>query len=509
MTKTQNHRELKVMKNIWIFLFIFFQIFSYSFAQSSFLSDYPEVTDDIHVIETWIRAQMEYYNLPGLSVGVVYDQELIWSKGFGYADVEKKTPATAETIYRIASITKLFTCTAIMQLRDQGKLRLDDPIQKYLPWFKIKNRYPDAPAITIRHLMTHTSGLPREAAFPYWTDHKFPTVEEIIEALPDQETTYPSETKWKYSNLGMSLLGQIVVAASGEDYEPYIQNHILRPLDMNSTCVHLTDEHKKRLATGYGRRLADDTRKIMEVSEYKGMTPAASISSTVEDLAKFASFQFRDGKESGNQILKTTTLREMQRVHWLQPSWKSGWGLGFSVWHRDDKTFVGHSGWVAGYRTQLMLCTDDKIGVIVMSNAEDGSPSFFANKIFDVIASAIRKVTEPPAKIVEFNPVWKNYVGKYSDPFDCEYEVMILNNELVLYGFSYPPEDNPKAGIIQLTPEDKHTFRMTGDSGNGELLIFELDERGKVKRVKKGENFIYPIKNPGNYSAPPDSKPSR
>ena len=197
MTKTQNHRELKVMKNIWIFLFIFFQIFSYSFAQSSFLSDYPEVTDDIHVIETWISAQMEYYNLPGLSVGVVYDQELIWSKGFGYADVEKKTPATAETIYRIASITKLFTCTAIMQLRDQGKLLLDDPIQNYLPWFKIKNRYPDAPAITIRHLMTHTSGLPREAAFPYWTDHKFPTVEEIIEALPDQETTYPSETKWK------------------------------------------------------------------------------------------------------------------------------------------------------------------------------------------------------------------------------------------------------------------------------------------------------------------------
>ncbi len=482
------------MKKKLFFVLIFSLFFSFSWAQESSLANQLEVFSSIQLVKTWIKSEIEYNNLPGLSVGIVFDQDLIWSKGFGYADINKKKTMTPQTIFRIASVTKLFTCMAIMQLREQGKLQLDDPVEKYLPWFNIINRFPDAPTITIRQLMTHTSGLPREAAFPYWTDHKFPTVDQIMETLPNQETTYPSETKWKYSNLGMAILGQIIVAASGEDYGTYIQNHILKPLEMNNTSVYLTNEQKKQIATGYGRRLPDGTRKRMEVADYNGISPAASISSNVEDLAKFVSLQFSDGNLEGKQILKESTLREMQRVHWLQPNWKSGWGLGFSVWHRDEKTFVGHAGWVAGYRTQLLLCPEDKIGVIVMSNAEDGSPSFFANKIFNVVAPAIKKVTEPPPKIFQFNPEWKKYVGKYSDPFDWEYEVMILNNELVLYGFSYPPDENPKDGITELTPEGDYTFRMTGENGNGELLIFEMDSNDIVKRVKIGENFIYPVK---------------
>ena len=481
------------MKKKLFYVLIFCMFVSFSYAQESSLADKLEVSSGIRLMETWVKSEIEYNNLPGLSVGIIFDQDLIWSKGFGFADVDKKTPMTPQTIFRIASVTKLFTCTAIMQLRDQGKLQLDDPVEKYLSWFKIKNRFPDAPAITIRQLMTHTSGLPREAAFPYWTDHKFPTLDQIMETLPNQETTYPSETKWKYSNLGMAILGQIVVAASGQDYETYIQNHILKPLEMNNTSVYLTNEQRKQMATGYGRRLPDGTRQVMEVTDYNGISPAASISSNIEDLAKFAALQFSDGNLGNRQILKISTLREMQRVHWLQPNWKSGWGLGFSIWQRDEKTFVGHAGWVAGYRTQLLLCPEDKIGVIVMSNAEDGSPSFFANKIFDVVAPAIKKVTEPPAKIAGFNPEWKKYVGKYSDPFAWEYEVMALNNKLVLYGFSYPPDENPNDDIIELTPEGKNTFRMTGENGNGELLIFETDSNDRVKRVKVGENFIYPV----------------
>jgi hypothetical protein len=233
----------------------------------------------------------------------------------------------------------------------------------------------------------------------------------------------------------------------------------------------------------------------MPFTDSQGLTPAANISSTVEDLAKFAALQFREENVAGNQILKGSTLREMQRVHWLQPSWKSGWGLGFSVWHRDDKAFIGHGGWVAGYRTQLLICPEDKIAVIVMSNAEDGSPGFFANKIFDVVAPAIEKVVAPPAEIVQINPIWEKYVGKYSDPTDWDYEVMILNNRLVLFGYDYPPEENPNAGIIELTPVSEHTFQMTGENGDGELLTFEIDSDGKVARIKKGENYIYPVSN--------------
>lgn len=235
------------MTKRWIFLLLFsFTFLCYSFGQNFSVEDHPQVAANLQIIETWIESQIEYNYLPGLAVGIVYDQDLIWQKGFGYADVEQKTPMTPQTIFRIASITKLFTGTAVMQLRDRGKLQLDDPVEKYLPWFKIKNRFPDAPTITIRHLMTHTSGLPGEAAFPYWTDHKFPTLGQIMETLPDQETIYPSETKFKYSNLGMALLGQVVVTASGENYATYIQNHILKPLEMNNTSVYLTNEQRKQ-----------------------------------------------------------------------------------------------------------------------------------------------------------------------------------------------------------------------------------------------------------------------
>lgn len=156
-------------------------------AQDTSIAEHPEVASNIRLLEAWLESQMAYKGWPGVSIGIVYDQKLIWAKGFGYADVEKKTPATPDTIYRIASNSKVFTSIAILKLRDEGKLQLDDPVAKHLSWFKIKNKYPDAPVITIRHLLTHTSGLPKEAPFPYGTDFKFPTREQIIENCPNRK----------------------------------------------------------------------------------------------------------------------------------------------------------------------------------------------------------------------------------------------------------------------------------------------------------------------------------
>ena len=126
--------------------------------------------------------------------------------------------ATPDTLYRIASITKLFTATSILQLRDAGALQLDDPVTRHLPWFAVPSRHADAPPITIRHLITHTSGLPREGAFPYWTEGEFPTPERLREGLARQEAVIPTETRWKYSNLALALAGEVVATASGESY---------------------------------------------------------------------------------------------------------------------------------------------------------------------------------------------------------------------------------------------------------------------------------------------------
>ena len=241
---------------------IIFLVLSFSiFGQQASLLQNKEVASDIKVLESWIQAQMEYRNLPGISVGIVYDQELIYKKGFGYNNLEKKILATPQTLYRIASISKTFTATAIMQLRDEGKLRLDDPIEKYLPGFNIQNPFRDAQQITIFNLITHTSGLPRNAAFPYWTDRLFPTMKEIIAALPEQEMIYPPGTRYKYSNLGMALLGEIVAVASGMSYEKYITANVFKPLGMSSSSVFLTNLDKQELAVPYSHRFPDGDRK--------------------------------------------------------------------------------------------------------------------------------------------------------------------------------------------------------------------------------------------------------
>ena len=230
-----------------------------------------DIASNVELLSAWIEAQMAYRAEPGLSIGIVHDQELVWARGFGHADLDNRVAATADTRYRIASVTKLFTATAILILRDAGMLQLDDPVDRHLPWFDIRQRHPDAPPITIRHLLTHTAGLPREAAFPYWTDDSFPTREQVREELPRQETAYPTETRWKYSNLSLALAGEIVAAVSGQAYEDFVQQRILDLLGMSDSLVRAPHPGDPSLAVGYGRRLPGSGRAVLgSAADFKG-----------------------------------------------------------------------------------------------------------------------------------------------------------------------------------------------------------------------------------------------
>jgi len=447
---------------------------------------------DLKLLETWVNAQQEYRNIPGITIGLVYDQELIYTKSFGYSDLEEKTPLTEQDPFRMASITKTFTATALVQLRDAGKLRLDDPVEMYLPWFNISQRFPDQPPITIRHLLTHTSGLPREADFPYWTDHKFPTMEQIKATLATQETTYPPSIKIKYSNLGLSLAGEIVAVVSGQTYAEYVQTHILEPLDMDESSVIPDASYQQLLVTPYSHRQVGATHKVEEYTNTKGIAAAASLASTIDNLSNYVSLQFREDDNSPSAVLKGSSLKEMHRVQFLSSSWSSGWGLGWSVWQRNGKTINGHGGWVGGNRTQIMFIPEEKVGVIVLTNSDDGEPGFLARHILDFMGPAIVETFAPESASIAFDPEWKKYVGTYVEPGPYYTEVLIKDQRLVMSTLSFPPEDNPGSEVVVLTPEGKNTFRMAGDNGNGELLIFQYDEMGKIYQVKVGSNFIYP-----------------
>ena len=454
------------------------------------LSEQPAVVDAVRLLDVWVEEQRAHQQLPGVAIGVVHAQELVWAKGYGVRDLASTAAMTPSTVFRVGSATKLFTATAILQLRDRGKLRLDDPVSEHLPWFSVQNTFEGEPAITVRHLLTHTSGLSREAAFPYWTTHEFPTRDELRAAIPQQSAIFAPATRYKYSNLGIALLGEIVSEISGLEFAEYLARHIFAPLGMTRSSASPSEDLHRMMTIGYLRRLADGSRGIADYYDTGALAPAANIVSTIEDLARFAVLQLSRGpRAEGAQILRGSTLREMQRPHWVRDNWQSGRGLGFQVSRRGDKTIVSHGGWVAGHRTHFLLLPSADLAVIAMTNADDGNPSAFSTQALDLVGAAIRRVLTPPPTPKVADPGWQRFLGEYTDPWGWEYKVLILGGELVMYDHGYPPADDAEDGITTLTPVTDNTFRMS----DGETVVFELSEEGTVERVRRRYDYLYPI----------------
>jgi len=449
---------------------------------SAGVADHPEVLGQERLFESWIQGQMRTRHLPGIAIGVVFDQQLIWAKGFGDADVERHIPMSPSTRFRMASHSKLFTSTAIMQLRDAGKLRLDDPVSKYLPWFKIKPAEPDDPEITIEELVTHSSGLPREAG-PHWTTHDFPTAEEVRRYVTAHQAVYSPEVRWKYSNLALGIAGMIVEAVSGEKYAGYVTRHIFMPLGMNGSSV---DQDVEGMAVGYGRLMPDGSRKKIPFIDARGLGSATGITSNVEDMAKFVSLQFRSGRVGGSQILSTGALREMHRVRVLENDWTRGNAIGFAVNRDHDKVYVGHGGSYPGYKTQTLIDLEGKVGVIVLTNEDDGNPSPIANHLMHTVGQAVAKAGAPPTKPPVWDSSWSRFAGHYSSE-GGDTDVIELNQRLVLIN---PDGDNPEAQQ-RLEPLGDGRFRLeapTGGSPVGEIVRF-VEENGRVVRMYTGESF--------------------
>ena len=448
------------------------------------IAEHPRVAAALALLETWLEAQRAYDRIPGISAGVVHDQQIVWSAGYGHTDLTRQSPATPATIYSICSISKLFTSVGVMQLRDAGKLRLDDPVGKYLSWFRIKQVAADAPDVTIEGLLTHSSGLPRESDYPYWTgpDFTFPTREQVIGRVSGQEALYPASTYFQYSNLGLTLAGEVVAAASGQSYDDYVRRSILDPLGLRNTTTEMPEsERGGRLATGYGALTRDGTRQPVTFFNARGIGPAAGFASTVEDLARFASWQFRLLAKGGSEVLRAHTLREMHRVHWVDPDFETTWGLGFAVWRNSDKTFIGHGGSCPGYRTQLLLRPDEKIATIFMANALGVNSQLFAQRMYDIVSPAIKAAASDSAQPKASDATLARYVGTYESSFGGEFAVVAWDGSLAVLSL---PTMDPLRGLIKLKKSSEHTFRrVRKDEALGEPVAFEVGPDGKVTRL--------------------------
>ncbi|HSF20207.1 MAG TPA: serine hydrolase domain-containing protein [Vicinamibacteria bacterium] len=442
-------------------------------GESPKIGDHPRVKTAIGLLEAWADAKRAYEDIPGVSIAVVHDQELVWARGFGQAHRDAKVPAATDTIYSICSISKLFTATAVLQLRDAGKLRLDDPVVEHLPWFDIEQTYQDTSPITIRGLLTHSAGLPRESDHPYWTfpDFEFPIREEVIERISHQKTLYPAERYFQYSNLGLTLAGETVAAVSGVPYAAYVERHLLEPLGMADTTPEIPKKHEGgRFATGYSGRSREGARIPLVFFQTRGIAPAAGFASTVEDLARFASWQFRLLERGGEEILKASTLREMHRVHWVDPDWKTTWGLGYSITRRDDKTFVGHGGSCPGFRSHLLLRPEERLAAIVMTNAVDVDAETFTRIAYEIVAPALQEARESPDTPAP--PDMTLYTGRYGSGFGGEIAVVPWKDTIAVVQL---PSDDPMERLVELKTVGEHVFRRIRDDGElGEEIVFDV-----------------------------------
>ena len=449
----------------------------------STVADDPDVQGAVRLFSAWMEGQIAYRGLPGIVVGVVSDQNLVWAKGFGYANVAAKQPMTPATKFRMASHSKLFTATAIMQLREQGKIRLDDPVSKYLPWFQLKPAGDDDGPITIEQLLDHSSGLPREAG-AHWTTLEFPTAEEVRKLFAERQAAFPPQTRWKYSNLAYTIAGMVVEQVSGMTWADYLQRNIFDPLGMSASSV---DKNVDGMAVGYTRRMPDGTREVYSFTDARGMAAATGLTSNVEDMAKFVSAQFRKGKMGGRQILSTGSLREMHRVRSVENDWTQGTGIGFAVSRVGGKTYVGHGGGYPGYTTQTSIQLDSKVGVIVLTNTNDSNPNEIARQLMNTVGEAVAKASAQKPKTVAWDPSWARFAGLYRGK-GGDSQVVLLNQRLVIITPNGTNVDNP----ITLEPLGGGLFRYVAPGGGGPVgeVVRFVEEGGRVVRMITGDSYV-------------------
>ena len=335
------------------------------------------------IVEKMYRDRAEKFHYPGLAFGIMLDGKLVYSGGTGYADVAKKTPATTKSLFRIASMTKSLTAMAILKLRDEGRLRLDDPAEQYIPELKThKYLTTDAPRITVRNLLTHSAGFPEDNP---WGDRQLADSDaDLLNLIKGgiSNANVPSFA-YEYSNLGIAMMGRIITVVSGNPYQHYNTDAILKPLGMTDTQWEYDRVPAGRLALGY--RWQDNgwlEEPLLHDGSYGAM---GGLITSIEDFSKYVALHqaaWPPRSDADSRILKRSSIREMQQP-WvfagmnvqaknsagqLCPVTSAyGYGLGWSQ-NCAGRVNVGHSGGLPGFGSQWRILPDYGIGVIAYGN---------------------------------------------------------------------------------------------------------------------------------------------
>jgi len=318
-------------------------------------------------LDLLVRREQAEKRLPAIAAAAVRDGDTIWELAVGTADVESGVAATPDTQFRIGSITKTFTAVAVMQLRDAGKLALEDSLDRHL------EGVPHRP--TIRRMLAHLSGLQRETPGDVWVTLEFLTPEELLRDLDQAEQVLAPGAAFHYSNLAFALLGQVVERASGIPYQRYVEERIIGPLALRRTTFRATQPH----AQGYLVEPYRDGVRVEQPIETASFTPSGQLWSTVGDLCRWAAF-LADPDEA---VLARETAEEMRSVQSIDDHerWTSGYGLGLNLVRDGERILVGHGGAMPGFIARVLISPRDRVGAAVLTNSGTAAATPLARRI--------------------------------------------------------------------------------------------------------------------------------
>jgi len=438
------------------------------------------------VLTGLIQQTLADRGIPSMSIALVRGDSIVWTAAFGYSNMRTRTPATTETLYSTGSSGKSVTATAIMQLVEQGKIKLDDPINRYLGDSRVQDQIQVEKPVTFRHILSHWSGLtPGAETQPIWGRKLPKSLEEMTSAL---YSVRAPETKWEYNNFAYGAAGLLVQKISDTEYEKYLVEHILKPLGMTTAHpVYPSPEMVERMALPYGA--GGSLGKPEPVAQvHFDVYPAGDLYMTAEDMARFLGAQLNGGVFQGTRLLSEESVLAMHKPYY-------GGTYGFGYWMIRDSatgdTLIHHGGAIAGQRAFMIGDVVAKVGVYYMTNSDylpDSPP--MQSEIVTAALKLLRgeEYVPPPQRkgIAVDDKVLNSYVGTY--------EIGPATLVVSRVGRALALQQGGQPAINELLAETSTrffqrgstaTFTFEGDGGNIDRLVVDAGGQKRTATRRK------------------------
>jgi len=403
-------------------------------------------------VDDFVKAEMQKQHVPGVSVAVIKDGKIIKVEGYGMSNVELNVPARPDTVYKIGSVSKQFIASGIMLLIEEGRISLDDAVSKFL------EGTPDTwKAITVRHLLTHTSGIVREA--PGFDPLKIQNDADVIKTAYTLPLRFAPGEKWEYCNVGYFTLAEIIRKVTGKPWGDYLGERLFSPLEMNATRTTTVTELVQNRANGYVWR----NGKLQNAEVYFALRPSGAFLSTVLDLAKWDAALYTD------RVLKQPARAQMWTPVKLNDGKSHPYGFGWELDTVAGHKLVRHGGSLPGFRAGLLRFVDDKLTVVVLTNGDNANPGSIA---LGVAALYIPGLI-PERTVARVDPrVFDAYVGQYQP--NPSSGVLTVTRE----GDKLMAQQGSGSEKRELLPENESSFFTKED--RRQTFSFVKDEKGQV-----------------------------